>query len=109
MAAPRPYGVGPYGTGRYERYTGSIYDVAGRSGLTFSATASKPSITICPVAVSSLIFSVWADGEISWPGWAPCEPGIWTPAGPCEVGGWVPAEACSTGTWEEKRLEEMAE
>ena len=39
MPTPRPYGIGPYGTGYYSRYRGEIYEVAGASSLHMAAIA----------------------------------------------------------------------
>lgn len=36
---PRPYGVGPYGSGHYARYTGTVYQFGAVTDLRFGATA----------------------------------------------------------------------
>jgi hypothetical protein len=122
----RPYGVGGYGTGPYARYGANTYDVQGRTGIafgvkalphlthqinavssiTFAAWATGLRLTVQPAAVSQIVFDVHVPLELSWTGWAPCEPGGWQPAGPGDGGAWAPPGGCSTGTWAEIRLEQ---
>jgi hypothetical protein len=127
--ATRPYGVGPYGTGPYERYGtgGTIWLLGGASGIvfaasaplrltlsfsaatgiTFAAWATRPQLTFTAAAVSGIVFSLSAELEMTWPGWAPCEVGSWPPAGPCEDGTWTTPPACGVGSWGEIRLETL--
>lgn len=44
MAQPRPYGVGPYGRGQYERYSGTIHECAGISSIVLSARATAQNV-----------------------------------------------------------------
>jgi hypothetical protein len=129
VATPRPYGLGPYGTGPYSVNSagGTVWLVAGASGIvfsvsaqfrltlsmgavsgiTFAALATRPQLTFSPAAVSGIVFTLTAELEMTWPGWAPCEDGAWQPAGPCEDGTWTTPPPCGTGSWGEIRLETL--
>lgn len=109
----RPYGIGGYGTGPYSRYGAYVYDLQGRTGISFgvwalprltyqlqavtgisfAAWAEGLFVTLQPAAVTSISFDVHAHGTLTWTGWAPCA-----------SGGWVAPGGCGVGTWTEARL-----
>lgn len=108
MALPRPFGVGPYGTGLYSRYAGTIHDLAGVSGLTWANRALGLTRLINPQAISEIRWSVAAQLDLSWVGWRPCVPGSWAAAEPCEDGAWQMPGPCTPGAWQPVRLPERA-
>lgn len=61
MAAPRPFGTGPYGVGYYSRYRGNLYEVGGACLLNFGA-AARPNRISSISAVSSITFDAEAWG-----------------------------------------------
>ena len=79
MAAPRPYGHGPYGSGHYSRYAGVIHDAGTAVRLTLGTQFRV-------FRVSPLGAAAWLDFEFdaalqpTWPRLAPCETGIWKKA-----------------------------
>lgn len=121
---PRPFGTGPYGTGRYSRDAAAVYLVGGATGIAFDVTARANRvlsvaaassisfdattrgiyITVQSEAISEIVFDVHAVGLLSWTGWAPCETGGWMVPGPCEGGVWTPTGGCGTGIWTGARL-----
>ena len=110
MAAPRPFGRGPFGAGPYSRNRAVVYEVGGISLLSFDAHGAAA--------------LAWARLP------ALCNTGLWTPTAPCGgvvadtrgysdgaysagpwPGGvappWRPIDVCNTGTWTKQRLPEL--
>lgn len=64
MATPRPYGIGPYGRGYYERWRGTVYEVGGATVLSFSLQA-RPQRIIYLAAQTSIGFNVVAGANLA--------------------------------------------
>jgi len=108
MPAPRPFGRGPYGAGRYAR-GGALIEVGGIAVLSFDAHgaaalawARLPAIgaglwtPTAPCGGASPDTRGYSDGAYSagpWPG------GVAPP--------WQPIDVCNTGTWTKQRLPEL--
>ncbi len=85
MAAPRPFGRGPYGAGPYSRYRAVVYEVGGVSLLSFDASGAA---------------------ALAWRRTPPGSVGAW-PQQDCTPGVWEPVDACGTGSWTKQRLPEL--
>lgn len=104
MPAPRPYGVGPYGTDVYSRYSGAVYEVGAATGITFAAALRGVTRLRLAEAITQIVFLPRAMLAWSWAAWAPCADGAWTSSTPCEDGAWVPSQPCGEGSWTGTRL-----
>lgn len=129
MPAPRPFGVGPYGTGHYSRYTGALYEIGGRCTLLFGGhaapyriarVAGRTDIRFSLHATIALQLDAAGATQIAWSAralgatrvirpqalsqilfdaWAEHLVPSWQLPAPCEPGEWNEADPCEQGAW----------
>jgi hypothetical protein len=129
-SGPRPWGVGGWGTSQYSTWpqAADVWEVNGRSQITFAATASGFARTLDCAATSSIHWDlaghlgrdhypmarssiVWqTHGFVGLDVYPQATSGIafavvggalltWEDYAPCEPGVWAPADLCEQGAW----------
>jgi len=78
MSKPRPYGLGPYGAGLYERWGPWPVPIPPETGAWVPPGGCESG---------------------NWPILPPCETGVWAAPGGSESGNWLSAPPPGTGVW----------